>query len=73
MKTYNRIMLFFWLTMSVVIAFYVSVKCITEGFDRWGTMYIFSALAALMFFVKRSMMKRYQRNFPSEQRKQNKQ
>jgi len=61
-------MLFFWLIMSIAITFYVTVKCFLEGFQRWWVMYLFSALAALMFFVKRSMMKRYDRHFRQQKR-----
>jgi len=62
MKTYNRIMLFFWLIMTVILAVFVTVKCLTENFQRWAFMYIFVALSLFMFVMKRWMVKRYNRN-----------
>jgi len=66
MRLYNRIMLFFWLAMSIVITSYVTVKSISEGFERWGFMYMFAFLSVFMFLLKRWMMKRYQKRMQQD-------
>ena len=62
MKTYNNIMLYFWLALSIITFSIVTFKVITEGFERWVFYFIFPAIALLMFFVRRWMLKRMQQH-----------
>ena len=61
MKTYNKIMLYFWLFVGVLILTVVTYKGFSEGFRKWGFYYLFAGLALLMFVVRRWMMKKMER------------
>ena len=58
MKIYNTIMSYFWLAVATVSFVSVSYLCITEGFDKYASNYVFSIVALATYFVKRWMMKR---------------
>lgn len=58
MQTYNKIMLYFWLVAGVVSLLVVSFNCITIGVDKWGFYFTMPAIAFMMFFFKRMMMRR---------------
>ena len=75
MGGYNKIMLYFWFSMFVLITGIVTYMGITEGFERWSFYYIFGGLALLMFLVRRWMMKRMKKHMEwlEEQRQQNNQ
>ena len=62
MHQYNKIMLYFWLFAGILIAIGVTYMGVTEGFDKWLTSYIFSALAILMFFMRRYMLRRMEKH-----------
>lgn len=63
-------MLTFWLILGVLTTLYCTYKGIVEGFDRWGFMYVFSAISFFMYFTKRYMLNRYrkQMHLPEELR-----
>ncbi len=58
MKTYNNLMLYFWLAMGIVTTVAVTYFGLIEGFDRWYHFYLFGVIAFLMYFLRRTMMKR---------------
>lgn len=60
MQLYNKIMLFFWLFIGILIFVIVTYMGFTEksGFKIWSYYYLFSGLALLMFVVRRWMLKR---------------
>lgn len=62
MKSYNKIMLYFWLAMFVVITSIVTYMGFKEGFDRWYYNYIFSVLALMAYITRRWMMKRMEKH-----------
>lgn len=62
MQTYNKIMLYFWLVAGVVSLLVVSYNCITIGMDKWGFYFSMPAIAFLMFFFKRMMMRRMEKH-----------
>ncbi|PKR79691.1 hypothetical protein CW751_13710 [Brumimicrobium salinarum] len=62
MKTYNKIMQFFWLAMGLVTIVAVTYMGLTDGFDRWASYYFFGVLALLLYFVRRFMMKRMEKH-----------
>jgi SNF family Na+-dependent transporter len=62
MKVYNKVMLYFWLAASIITFIIVTFKGINEGFERWSVYYLFSAIALLMFFVRRWMLKRMEKH-----------
>lgn len=74
MNFYNKIMLYFWLAVAVVIIVGTSYLCLTvdSGFKRYGYSYIFGGIAILMFFFKRWMMRRVEKHmkFLEEQKNQ---
>ncbi|MCH2231690.1 MAG: hypothetical protein MK105_15255 [Crocinitomicaceae bacterium] len=58
MKTYNKLMLYFWLLMAAFLFIVVTYMAITEGFRKWAFYYVFAGIALLMFIVRRWMIKR---------------
>jgi membrane protein implicated in regulation of membrane protease activity len=40
----------------------VTYMSLTEGFNRWGYMYVFAVLSLVMYLMKRFMMKRYEKH-----------
>jgi len=72
MGIYNKIMLYFWLAMFVVIAAVVTFMGFREGFERWAFYYVFAVIALLMYIVRRWMMKRMIKHLAwmEEQKKQ---
>jgi hypothetical protein len=64
MQLYNKIMLFFWLFIGVLIFVIVTYMGFTEksGFKIWAYYYLFSGLSFLMYFVRRWMMKRMEKH-----------
>jgi SNF family Na+-dependent transporter len=72
MEFYNKIMLYFWLSMFVLITGVVTFMGVQYGFERWYFYYVFALLALLMFVVRRWMMRRMKKHleFLEEQKKQ---
>ena len=70
MELYSKIMLRFWFILGAVSAIYCTYKGFTEGFNQWAFMYVFSAIAFFMFFMKRMLIRRFnkQMHIPEEQR-----
>lgn len=62
MDLYNKVMLYFWLMLSIVSAIITTYKGFVEGFDRWYFYYAVSVVAILMFFFKKWMVKRMQKH-----------
>lgn len=64
-------MLYFWLVMGIGTAVAITYFGIQEGFDRWYHFYLFSIIALLMFFLRRTMLKRMEKHqkFLEEQQK----
>lgn len=61
MNTYNKIMLYFWLFVAVMLFIVVSYMSFTEGFKKWAFYYVFVFLAFFAFIVRRWLMKRMAR------------
>lgn len=61
MNTYNKIMLYFWLCVAVLLFLIVTYMSFTEGFKKWSFYYVFVFLAFFAFIVRRWMMKRFVR------------
>ncbi|MGB0915233.1 MAG: hypothetical protein ACPGVI_04130 [Crocinitomicaceae bacterium] len=62
MKTYNKLMLYFWLLMAAFLFIVVTYMAITEGFRKWAFYYVFAGIALLMFIVRRWMIKRMEKH-----------
>ncbi len=74
MQLYNKIMLCFWLIAANAILFFVSIMCIVEGTRKWWVYYIFSAMAFMMYFFKKWMVKRMKKHLQyMEEQQQNQQ
>ena len=73
MNTYNKLMLKFWLIIGIVLVVFITYKCITDGFNKWGFYYVFAGLALLMYVLRRYMIKRMERHmqYLEEERKKN--
>lgn len=62
MKTYNKLMLYFWLLMAAFLFIVVTYMALTEGFRKWAFYYVFAGIALLMFIVRRWMIKRMEKH-----------
>jgi SNF family Na+-dependent transporter len=62
MNKYNKVMLYVWLFIAVASFIIVTIMGFKEGFDRWSSSYVLSAIALLMFFVRKWMMNRMQKH-----------
>jgi hypothetical protein len=64
MQSYNKIMLYFWLVVGILILVGVTYMSLSEenGFAKWRYYYLFSGLAFFMFIVRRWMIKRMERH-----------
>ena len=62
MQFYNKIMLYFWIAAGFVILIGVTIMGFMDGFEIWMYYYLFAGLCFLMFFVRRWMMKRYEKH-----------
>ncbi|HIP33029.1 MAG TPA: hypothetical protein EYG86_09720 [Crocinitomicaceae bacterium] len=73
MKTYNKIMLKFWLATAIVILIGVTYMGFTEGFKKWGFYYVVAGIAFLSYFMRKMMMKRQEKHeeFLANQKKEN--
>ena len=72
MRTYNKIMLYFWLVVAIVVFLFITFKSVTDGAQKWAPYYVFVGTALLMFFVKRWMMKRMEKHLDYLEEKNNK-
>ncbi len=61
MKTYNKIMLYFWLFVAALLFIVVTYMAITEGFKKWAFYYVFVFIALFAFIVRRWMLRRMER------------
>ena len=62
MNKYNKIMLYLWLTVAIASAIIITFKGISEGFERWYSYYIISAISFFMYIVRRWMIKRMEKH-----------
>lgn len=62
MNTYNKIMLKFWLFVGIFLVISTTYFGFQEGFQTWGFYYVFAGIAFLMYFMRRWMMKRYEKH-----------
>lgn len=71
METYNKIMLYFWLAMTIVSTIAVTFMGFTDGFHKWSMYYIFPVITLGVYFIRRFMMKNMAKHqeFLKEQQK----
>ena len=62
MKTYNKIMQWFWLAMTLFILVVVTNNVIKIGFREWGLYYIFAVVTFLFFLIRKFMIKRMEKH-----------
>ena len=62
MNKYNKFMVYLWLTVAIASAIIVTYKGISEGFERWYSYYIISAISFFMYIVRRWMIKRMEKH-----------
>lgn len=71
MKTYNKIMEWFWLSIGILILIVVTVMGFMEGFERWVYYYVLDVFAFGTYFMRRWMRKRMEKHLEwLEQQKQ---
>lgn len=58
MEVYNKVMLYFWLSMAVVSGITVTYMCIQEGTDKWVFYFVVPVAALLMYLLRKIMIKR---------------
>lgn len=63
----------FWLAMAIVMFVAITYKCITENFISWAPYYAMVAIALMMYFVKKWMMKRMEKHIEFMENKKNNQ
>ena len=62
MNTYNKLMLKFWLIVSIILPIVITYFVYTQGFDKWGSYYILAVFTFLMYSVRRFMMKKMEKH-----------
>ncbi len=62
MKTYNKIMVYFWLATSIILFITITYLGFTEGFDKWAYYYAFAVMTVVMYFMRKWMMKREEKH-----------
>lgn len=74
MQLYNKIMLYFWLYLSIAIFIFISYMSYTDGIKKWGFYYIFVVTSLAMYIFKKWMMRRMEKHleFLEEQKNKNK-
>jgi SNF family Na+-dependent transporter len=58
MKLYNKIMVKFWLIMSIVVFVLTTYKCIVDDYRQWVYYYVIALVALFMYYMKRWMIRR---------------
>ena len=71
MAVYNKIMLYFWLSVAIISGITITYMVFTEGFQRWGYYYVVPVVSLMMYFVRKWMIKRMNKHlkFLEEQAK----
>lgn len=71
MNKYNKLMLKFWLIVSILLPIIITYFVVTEGFKKWGSYYILAIFTFVMYIIRRYMMKRMEKHleYLEEQRK----
>lgn len=71
MKSYNKVMEWFWLSMTILIVFVVTVMGFLEGFENWLLTYVLALLTASTYLLRRYMRRRIEKHqaFLSENKK----
>ncbi len=54
-------MLYFWLIAAAFIFVFISCMSYTDGIKKWGFYYVFVLTSLGMFFIKKWMMKRMEK------------
>lgn len=64
-------MLKFWLVAAILVPIVVTYLGVTEGFEKWVYYYPLGAIAILMYFSRKWMMKRMEKHmqFLAEQKR----
>ena len=62
MKAYNKVMEFFWLSLSVVTLATVLYMLIMDGWDKNSIYLIFPGISFMMYFARRFMRKRMEKH-----------
>ena len=62
METYNKVMMYFWAAMTVVLFVTITFMGFKEGFNRWSMYYIMPVITLFILLVRRLMMKRMKKH-----------
>jgi uncharacterized membrane protein len=62
MKTYNKIMELFWLSVGVIATLFVTIMGIKEGFSNWYFYYIFGGMSLGTYLMRRTMRIRMEKH-----------
>lgn len=75
MKTYNKIMELFWLSVGVIATLFVTIMGIKEGFSNWYFYYIIGGMSLGTYFMRRTMRMRMEKHqqFLAEKAQENQQ
>lgn len=61
MKSYNRIMELFWMSITILIILVVTVMCFLEEAERWWQFYFLAIFSAGMWLLRRLVRKRLEK------------
>lgn len=62
MNTYNKIMQWFWLAMTVVVLIITTINVVNIGFREWGMYYIFAGVTFGFYLIRKFMIKRMEKH-----------
>lgn len=71
METYNKVMIYFWAALTVVLILVITVMGFKEGFNRWAMYYLLPVLTLFILLIRRFMMRRMKKHQEFLEKKNN--
>lgn len=62
MKSYVKIMEYFWLSAAILTFIMVTIMCFKESFSSWVPYYVFTLVALVYYFIRRFMRRRMEKH-----------
>lgn len=62
METYNKVMIYFWAALTVVLLLVITFMGFKEGFNRWAMYYLLPVLTLFILLIRRFMMRRMKKH-----------
>ncbi|MBU2019573.1 MAG: hypothetical protein KJ941_08000 [Bacteroidetes bacterium] len=71
MGLYNKIMVKFWLIIAIIVFALTTYKCVVDDYRIWIYYYVIVAIALLMYFMKKWMIKRMEKHLAEMEKQAN--